>query len=72
MNERNAIRERLVSNRLSFVWLIHQLAKRGIATDKSEVSSAFAGTRNGAKIDTIIRTSTAILDDYEKGFAYNG
>lgn len=67
MKELNAIRERLKKHRLSFVWLIFQLGQRGIATDKTEVSSVFAGTRKGAKADSIIQATEGILADYEQG-----
>ena len=71
MKERDEIRDRLKRQRLSFVWLIFQLEKRNIVTDKTEVSSIFAGTRKGAKADSIIQATTAILDDYEKGFVHD-
>ena len=71
MKERDKIRDRLKRHRLSFVWLIFQLEKRNIVTDKTEVSSIFAGTRKGAKADSIIQATTAILDDYEKGFVHD-
>ena len=67
MEELDAIRERIKKHRLSFVWLIFQLGQRGIATDKTEVSSIFAGTRKGAKADSIIQATISILDDYEQG-----
>lgn len=67
MEERDIIRERMRQHRLSFVWLIHQLNLRGIHANKTEMSSIFAGTRHGAKADTIIHCSTDILDDYEHG-----
>lgn len=67
MEELNAIRERLKKHCLSFVWLIFQLGQRGIATDKTEVSSVFAGTRKGAKADSIIQATEGILADYEQG-----
>ena len=71
MKERDEIRDRLKRHRLSFVWLIFQLEKRNIVTNKTEVSSIFAGTRKGAKADSIIQATTAILDDYEKGFVHD-
>lgn len=73
MEELDIIRERIKKHRLSFVWLINQLSMRGITTDKTEVSSIFAGTRKGAKADSIIQCSTEILDDYENGklFVHN-
>lgn len=71
MEELDSVRERLKRHRLSFVWLILELDKCGIVTDKTEVSSVFAGTRRGAKADSIVQTSIAILDDYEKKFVYD-
>lgn len=64
--ERNKIRIMLLNNNLSQVWLINQLADRGIVTDKAELSSALSGSRTGAKIDKIISASLQILNDYEK------
>lgn len=71
MDELNAIRERIRNHRLSFVWLICQLDRYGITTDKTEVSSVFAGSRKGAKADSIIKTTSVILDEYEKSFLHN-
>ena len=68
MEELNAIRERLKNNRLSFTWLIFQLDSKGIKTDKTEVSSIFAGTRTGAKAESIIQEAKVILDNYENAF----
>lgn len=70
MEELDVIRERLKRHRLSFVWLIFQLEHRGITTDKTEVSSVFAGTRKGAKADSIIQATQGVLDDYESGFIH--
>ena len=67
MEELDDMRERLKKNRLPFTWLIYQLSVRGLKTDKSEISSIFAGTRKGAKADSIIRETKIILDNYEKG-----
>lgn len=67
MEELDTIRERLKKHRLSFVWLIHQLHQKGIITDKTEVSSVFAGTRTGVKADAIVKTTKYILNDYEQG-----
>lgn len=67
MEERENIRERLKKYKLSYVWLIGQLALRGIVTDKTEMSSVISGTRNGTKADAIIELSIDILDKYENG-----
>ena len=56
MEERENIRERLKKHKLSYVWLIGQLALRGIVTDKTEMSSVISGTRNGTKADAIIES----------------
>ena len=60
MEERENIRERLKKHKLSYVWLIGQLALRGIVTDKTEMSSVISGTRNGTKADAIIELSIMI------------
>lgn len=65
VQERDRIRVALFENSLSQVWLINRLEEHGITTDKTELSSALSGTRRGAKIDKIIKTSTEILNDYE-------
>ena len=65
VKERDKIRVALLTNSLSQVWLINRLEERGISTDKAELSSALSGTRKGAKIDNIIKTSREILDEYE-------
>lgn len=70
MEELDSIRERIRKHRLSFVWLISQLSLRGIKTDKTEVSSIFAGTRRGAKADKIIRCSNEILNEYEHSMLF--
>lgn len=67
VEERENIRKRLKKHKLSYVWLIGQLALRGIVTDKTEMSSVISGTRNGTKADAIIELSIDILDKYENG-----
>lgn len=67
VEEREDIRLRVRKYKLSYVWLINQLALRGVITDKTEMSSVINGTRHGLKADTIISLSGDILDDYEKG-----
>jgi hypothetical protein len=49
------------------VWLINQLAKRGIITDKTEMSSVLSGTRHGSKADLMLQTSVEILNEYRDG-----
>lgn len=62
MEERENIRERLKKHKLSYVWLIGQLALRGIVTDKTEMSSVISGTRNGTKADAIIELSMLFIN----------
>lgn len=69
MEELNSIRNRILDNRLSYKWLIYQLENRGIITDKSEISSVFAGTRKGKKADSIIQNTNDILNEYESKFS---
>ena len=68
MNDPDDTRMRLRNNRLSYIWLIRQLALSGIATDKTEMSSVISGGRKGAKAELILKTSNSILDDYESLF----
>ena len=70
MDELDTIRDRIKNHRLSYVWLIYHLEKRGIATDKTEISSIFAGTRKGQKVDSIVQASNEILNEYETGFLH--
>lgn len=64
VQERDRIRVLLLENSLSQVWLISRLEERGVITDKSELSSALSGSRKGKKVDTILKNSLEILDDY--------
>lgn len=45
------------------VWLINELAARGLITDKSELSSVLAGARRGLKADLIINKAREVLSD---------
>ena len=65
MTEMDEIRMRIATNRLSHTWLIFQLRKRNIETDKTEFSAILAGTRKGEKASLIIETALQILDAYE-------
>ena len=59
------VRGHLICNYLSQTWLIAQLGKRGITTDKTVLSSALRGTRKGPAVDRILEESKAILEQYE-------
>lgn len=63
--ERDRIRLMLYRNTLTNAWLVNRLEKRGVITEKTEMSSVLRGVRKGAKAESIIKTSLEILDDYE-------
>lgn len=65
MQEVDRIRTRISTNRLSHTWLIYQLHRRGIETDKTEFSGFLAGTRKGPKAEMVIAAASEILDHYE-------
>lgn len=48
------------------MWLINELAKRNIRTDKTEMSSVIAGTRTGPKADLLIKTAREIINEYKE------
>ena len=70
MGKGRRLQTRLREYNLSSTWLINELAKRGVKTEKTEVSCAFAGTRRGDKIDTIVDQTQLILDEYESSFLH--
>ena len=47
-------------------WLIGELEKWGISTNKTEMSSVLAGTRKGPKADTILQLSEKIIKAHEE------
>lgn len=63
---RAEIKSKLSEYGLTQVWLIQQLDRGNITTDKTEMSSILAGTRNGAKAESILRMSVSIITAYEK------
>lgn len=63
---REYVRMALCKNELTQVWLIRQLEKKGVITDKTEMCSVLKGTRRGDKAETIISTAVKILKDYEE------
>lgn len=72
MNERESIRFRLMTYKLSSAWLINQLANNGVVTDRASMSAILAGTRRGPKADLVIQKSIEILDGYEAVFGNGG
>ena len=68
MGDRDAIRIRLSTNRLTHTWLIYQLHMRDVETDKTEFSAVLSGTRKGEKAETIVIKANQILDEYERYF----
>ena len=66
---RESIKTRLVNNTLTQVWLINRLEDEGLSTDKTELSSVLAGTRHGAKAETLLKFADSILSRYEEHMA---
>lgn len=60
------IKHKLAEFGLTQVWLIQQLGRANVPTDKSEISSILAGTRNGAKAETLLKMSESIIAAYAK------
>lgn len=61
-----AIKDMLSDNKLTNKWLINELKKYRVNTSESELSQVLSGNRLGFKADTILCTSTRILNDYER------
>ena len=55
------IRVKLLRADKTQLWLINELGKRDIHTDKTELSSILSGRRTGKKAETILDESEAIL-----------
>jgi len=68
MHKGRELQTRLREYNLSYPWLINELEKVGITTEKTELSSAFSGARRGNKVDAILEHTQKILDDYESSF----
>lgn len=65
---RKVIKTKLVDYSLTQAWLINQLSKRGVITERSEFSAILSGTRTGNKVDEVLKMSLEILETYEKNF----
>ena len=68
MADRDDVRDRISRNRLTHTWVIYQLQKRGIETNRSQFSGAVSGALRGEKITEIINKANEVLDDYERYF----
>ncbi len=66
---RESVKTRLTKNTLTQVWLINRLEDEGLNTDKTELSSVLAGTRHGAKAETLLKFADSILSRYEEHMA---
>jgi len=65
---RERVRTMLARNLLTFPWLIDQLAREGVNTCASELSSGISGKRKGPKVDSVIDRSLQVLERYESCF----
>lgn len=59
------IRVKLIKTGKSQNWLVDELDKVGIKTDKTEISNIFHGRRRGKKVEEIINASKKILTSEE-------
>ena len=66
--QRKVIKVKLDDYSLTQAWLINQLSKRGIVTERSEFSAILSGTRTGNKVEEVLKASLEILEAYEKNF----
>lgn len=64
-DSRERVRTMLARNLLTFPWLIDQLAREGVSTCASEISSGISGKRKGPKVDAVIEKSLLVLERYE-------
>ena len=71
-NKRFRIKEMLMRNVLTQIWLVHQLKRHGVQTDQTELSAVLNGRRKGNKATKIIITSLNILNDYEERMGAKG
>lgn len=68
MEQRDAIRLKMSTEKLSYTWLIRQLERKGLIVPKSELSSVLSGTRTGKKSTAIITAVQEILAEYDRVF----
>lgn len=71
MEQRDAIRLKMSTEKLSYTWLIRQLERRGITVSKSELSSIMTGARSGPKTTEVISVSQELLAEYDRVFVDN-
>ena len=71
-NKRFRIKEMLMRNVLTQIWLVNQLKRHGVQTDQTELSAVLNGRRKGNKATKIIITSLNILNDYEERMGAKG
>ena len=66
MEEGVNIRVELIKRARTQKWLIDELAKTGVETDKTELSKVLSGKRKGKKADMILRGSKNILRGFKQ------
>lgn len=64
-DSRERVRVLLARNQLTFPWLISQLAREGIQTCATELSTGISGRRKGPKADLLVERSLQVLERYE-------
>lgn len=65
---RKKIKLMLVANTLSSAWLLDQLRKRHIETDKYRLCKVLSGTLKGEHASRVLVACEEILHDYEAKF----
>lgn len=66
---RDSVRVSLAKHHLTYGWLIAELDKRGIVTNKTDMSLYLNGKRVGKKALTVLEKSVMIFDRYEAAYA---
>ena len=72
LEKREVVRSKLKEYRLTYPWMISQLAKKGVRCDKSSLCEFLLGRLRTPKAQTVIDACHEILLDYEKGFLKGG
>ena len=62
------IKVRLMVNTLSSAWLLEQLRKRNIETDKFRLCKILLGTLKGETAIIVLAACEKILDEYDERF----
>lgn len=62
------VKQKLKENNLTSQWLLANLAKMGVHSDKTQLSKAINGVSKKGKSLILVRDSLRLLDIYEQNF----